>query len=294
MKSLFREPLLYFFLLGGVIFSIYPHMANRLWESESEIFITEQRIDALKQNFKKYKQRLPTPEELDGLIGDYVHDEVLYREALALGLDRDDAIVRQRMQQKMEFLFEGIVKQVVPSDEVLQVYLDLNIETYRRPSLLSFSHVYINTNERGDVGLADAQALLKQLREKTVESAKSGDFLMLERHFVRSSEREVTRLLGSDFLKEMKLNVLGSWQGPVASGFGLHLVRLDEYISGEAPRLSAVHDEVLRDWLVEKRAQSNDAFYENLRKRYRVRTVNGLDEKGGLQATDSFMLEALP
>ena len=297
MKSLFREPLLYFFLLGSVIFAIYPHIANRLWESDSEILITEQRIDALKQNFKKYKQRLPTPEELDGLIDDYVHDEVLYREALALGLDRDDAMVRQRMQQKMEFLFEDIVKQVVPSDEALQAYLDLNIEKYRRPSRLSFFHVYINANERGDAGLADAHALLKQLREETVEPAESGDFLMLDQHFIRSAEQEITRLLGHDFLKGIKTNLMGSWQGPIVSGFGLHLVRLDEYIYGEAPKITVVRDEVLRDWLVEKRVQSNNAFYENLRKRYRVRTINSLDKRDSQQAAQtkgSFTREALP
>ncbi|MBV1873563.1 MAG: peptidyl-prolyl cis-trans isomerase [Gammaproteobacteria bacterium] len=271
MKKMFREPLLYFFLLGGLIFAIYPQVANRVWESDSEIIITEQRIQALKQGFKKIRQRLPSSDETDKLINDYVRDEVLYREALALGLDRDDGIVRQRMQQKMAFLFENIVKQVVPDDEVLQAYLDLNADKYRRPARLSFFQVYINANKRGDTALADAHLLLAQLRDKAADPEASGDLLMLERRFIQSSEQEVARLLGSDFLHKIDVSRVGSWQGPITSGFGLHLVRLDEYIAGELPTLAVLRDNVLRDWLVEKGGQSNDAFYENLRKRYRVR-----------------------
>ncbi|MBV1927897.1 MAG: hypothetical protein KUG81_00075 [Gammaproteobacteria bacterium] len=123
----------------------------------------------------------PSSDEMDELISDYIHDEVLYREALTLGLDRDDGIVRQRMQQKMRFLFEGIVKQVVPRDEVLQTYLDLNADKYRQPARLSFFQVYINKNKRGDIVLADALLLLAQLSDKTADPEVSGDLLMLER-----------------------------------------------------------------------------------------------------------------
>ncbi len=247
-------------------------------EQLEEIMVTEGRMKALVSGFEKVWQRPPTRKELDGLVEGFIREEVLYREALAMGLDRDDPIVRRRMNQKIAFLSEDLVALSEPGDTELQAFLDANPESYRQPSRFSFRQVYLNPGKHGEDIENVATTLLAELQQQNIDAAEAGDSLMLKHLFVNETEREIERTLGREFLQGLRQTETGSWQGPVISGFGLHLVYISGRIDGEIPGLDQVRDIVFRDWAAEKRKQANAAFYETLRKRYKITVAKSAEE----------------
>lgn len=251
---------------------LYQQVADDASASSNreEIMVTEGHIQIMVLGFKKVWQRLPTAEELDGLIKNYVREEVLYREALAMGLDRDDAIIKRRLRQKIEFLSEDLAALEEPDDETLQKYLDDNAESYRLPSRFSFRQIFLDTSKRGENIQADATTLLTQLRAQDADTDSLGDSLMIKSHFENEADREIERTLGSQFLQSLRETEVGSWQGPIVSGYGLHIIFISERSEGKIPELSAVRDPVFRDWSAEKRKQVNAEFYNILRQRYKV------------------------
>ncbi len=268
-----KEPLLHFLLLGGALFALFQSVGgfdSPDIEQTDEIVVTAGRIDSLSQNFGKVWQRPPTEQEIEGLIQEHIREEVLYREALAMGLDRDDMIVRRRLRQKIEFLSEDLASLDAPKEEELQAFLTAHPERFRRETRFSIRQVYLNANKRGQSAEADALALLAKLREQDGDAATIGDPLMIEHRFENETEREISRALGSQFLQALLDTPTGSWQGPVTSGYGLHLVHIGKRIDGKIPDLAEVREAVQREWTAAKRKQSNEAFYEMLRERYTI------------------------
>jgi parvulin-like peptidyl-prolyl isomerase len=281
MKKILREPLFYFLMLGGFFFVLFQLVSDQGFGDSSQlekIVVSKGRIQALKLGFEKVWQRPPGQKELNGLIQSFIKEEVMYREALALGLDQGDPIVRRRLRQKIEFLFEDLTALEEPDDSELQAYLDANPEAYRQPSRFSFQQVYLNTSQRGPGVETDAKELLTRLRAEDIDAASAGDSLMLKRQFVNETDRDIERALGRQFLDGLVAVPSGSWQGPVVSGFGLHLVYIHERIDGEIPELSAARDQVFRDWSSEQRKKTNKQIYQNLRKRYEVTVEDPLSE----------------
>lgn len=288
--KILKDPLLHFLLMGGVLFAVFQWGAGDGAAGISqidEIVVTEGRVQTLYQTFGKVWQRAPTADELEGLIQDYIREEVLYREALAMGLDRDDTIVRRRMRQKIEFLSEDIASLEEPTEEELQEYLVAHPEKFRQDTRFSFRQVYLNADARGQSPDADALALLARLREQDGDAASAGDRIMIEHSFKNETEREIERALGRQFLQALRDTPQGSWQGPIVSGFGLHLVHISERIDGEVPELAEVRDIVLREWTAIKRTETNEAFYQMLRDRYKV-TV---EKPGSLSSSQLAMKE---
>ncbi len=281
MKKILREPLFYFLMLGVFFFALFQLVSDEGFGDPNQlekIVVSKGRIQALKLSFEKVWQRPPGQKELNGLIQSFIKEEVMYREALALGLDQDDPIVRRRLSQKLEFLFEDLTALEEPDDSELQAYLDANPEAYRQPSRYNFQQVYLNTSQRGPGVESDAKDLLARLRAEDIDAASAGDSLMLKRYFVNETDRDIERALGRQFLDGLVAVPSGSWQGPVVSGFGLHLVYIHERIDGEIPELSAARDQVFRDWSSEQRKETNQQIYQNLRKRYEVTFEDPLSE----------------
>ncbi len=283
MRTLLREPLLHFLLLGVAIFVTYQLLSdagssgNRPLE---EIVVTRGRIDALTLEFERVWQRPPTEQELDGLLQAHIREEVMYREALAIGLDRDDPIIRRRLQQKLAFLTEDVANLAEPTEAELEAFLATNQDRFREETRFSFEQIYFNVSERGRRAEADAELLLAELRtpktpspgedsSSSIDTAPLGDPLLLSQ-FNEAYEREIVRAMGSQFLGGLQSLPVGSWQGPIESGFGLHLVKLSERIEGTAPPLDDIRDLVSRDWMAAKREETNDASYAALRERYVV------------------------
>lgn len=278
MEKIFKEPLLVFVLLGGAIFVLFQQVAVDGASNSSEIVVTEGRVQALALGFKKVWQREPDSQELDALIQNFIRDEVYYREAIAMGLDKDDTIIKRRLRQKMEFISEDIARLDPPTEQGLQEFLDAHPEDYRQDSRFSFKHIYLNSNKRGQAVQADAVALLDKVQTEDVDITHLSDSLMLKQEFIDETERDIKRALGSQFLLALRNTPVGVWQGPIESGFGLHLVRIDKHSSGKIPVLNEVRELVVRDWSTQKRKQTNEAFYASMLHNY---TVTMVDPKAG-------------
>ena len=271
MARLIKEPLVHFLLLGAAIFVWFELAGDpEATAPRDEIVVTAGRVTRLVALFEKTWQRPPTAAERDGLVEDFIREEVYYREALAVGLDRDDTIVRRRMRQKLEFVTEDIADQVEPTEEDLRAYLQAHPDAFRREPTFSFRHVYLNADRRKSVE-GDARALLAQLKARGAgpDTTALGDSLfMIEPAFRDAPQREVARALGKDFAAKLLELPIDEWTGPVASGFGLHLVFVEKRIEGRAAKLDDVRDAVARDWGAAKRREAREGFYRALRNKY--------------------------
>ncbi len=272
-----REPLLHFLLLGALLFGLYAAANNSGLESKSgnRIEVLASDIDQLRENWTKQWGSPPTEEQLQWLIDEFVRQEVLYREALALGLDRNDHIVRRRLVQKMEFLSKDLALLEEPIEDELAAYFLDNRERYRTPTRVSFSHIYFNQDQRGDAAEQDAHRMLAQLQtegeqESDLSPRERGDPFMLPYNYSDQSPAEVKQLFGENFARELFAGEPGAWQGPVASSYGWHLVRVHERSSSRLPELAEVRDEARRDLMTELLKQANDSMYTRLRDRYEV------------------------
>ena len=213
-----------------------------------------------------------------GLVRDRVREEVYCREAKALGLDQDDTIIRRRLRQKMEFISDDIAAQAEPTDAELTAYLQAHPDSFRVGPRFTFQQVYLNPAKHGENRARDAAQLLAQLNQagNNAAAAQLGDSLMLEHQFVDLPAGEVAKQFGEKFAARLAELAPGQWQGPVESGYGVHLVLVSERTEGRLPALAEVRDAVRRDWENAQRLEMNDKFYQELLKRYTL-TIEGLE-----------------
>lgn len=272
MKKILREPLLHFLLLGAAIFAGYSLVSRPDGRVPDRIVVSSGQIAAMAEGFARTWRRPPTGEELDGLIRDRVQEEVYSREALALGLDRDDTIIRRRLRQKMEFLTDDVAALAEPTEAELAAYLEANPEAFRVQQSFTFSHVYLNPGKHGDNLARDAGQLLAQLRQEgsRADIAERGDSFLLEHRFQSQPAGEVTKLFGEKFTQSLRGLTPGQWEGPVESGYGQHLVWISERTDGRVPALAEIRDAVRREWANTRRLAANEKFYAELLKRYVV------------------------
>jgi len=272
MKRILREPLLHFLLLGTVIFAAYGFVAKRGSNEPGKIVISEGQIVAMAEGFARTWRRPATRDELEGLIKDRVQEEVYCREAMALGLDKDDTVIRRRLRQKMEFVSDGIAALAEPSDEELSTYLKAHADTFGVPQQFTFTHVYLNPERHGENLVQDTAELLAQLQKPgdPADLSELGDSFMLEHKFQSLPACEVVKQFGEKFAAKLAELSLGQWHGPVESGYGVHLVRVSERTEGRMPELAEVRDAVRREWANARRLETNEKFYQELLRRYVV------------------------
>jgi parvulin-like peptidyl-prolyl isomerase len=199
---------------------------------------------------------------------------VLHREALALGLDRDDTIVRRRMAQKMEFLGQDIATAVEPDEATLRKFFDENAARYAKAARISFRHVYFSKDRRGDRLEADAREALAELAKGASEETV-GDPFLREHEFADAAETDIASALGRDFAAQVVTLPAGEWRGPVASSYGVHLVSVSERAEPQPVEFDAVREAVLRDFSEKRRLAANADFIRRLRERYLI----SVDEK---------------
>lgn len=242
-----REPLVHFLLAGLAIFVVYGSMGAGTDTRDRRIVVTEEQVTRLASQWAQTWQRPPSPAELDGLIRDYIKEEIYYREALRMGLDRDDMIVRRRMRSKMEFLATSQSENMVPKDAELQAWLDRQPGKYATDPVYALDQVYIGMDGDEEAAIARAKQLLKQLRAGA-RPESLGDPISLPPTLDGASLFEINRQFGEEFSTSLKSLSTGTWSGPVASGFGLHLVRIRAVTAPTAPKLADVRQAVENDW----------------------------------------------
>ncbi len=271
MRSLLREPLVHFLALGAVLFGIGILRGDAAGPATNRIDITPGVTERLLEGFRRTWQRPPTEGEFRGLIEDYLKEEVLYREALAMGLDRNDQIIRRRMRQKIEFLTADLVGSIEPTEEDLQAHLGADPDLYRKEAIISFSQIYFQ--ERSDVENAGARALsvLQGLRgNPDADPETLGDPFMFPAVHRDLSELDLASVFGEEFAAQIVELPVGEWVGPVTSAFGLHVARLDALESGRPSTLAEVRDAVYRDLVGKRTREAEQRYFEGLLSQYTV------------------------
>jgi parvulin-like peptidyl-prolyl cis-trans isomerase-like protein len=279
-----REPLLHFVLLGALIFAGYTLVSRDGGDRADEILVTQAQLAMLATTFAGTWQRPPTADEMDGLIRDYVREEVAAREAVALGLDKDDTVIRRRLRQKLEFISEDLTSRAEPSERELQDYLVAHQDVFRTERRFTFAQVYLDSQRRGERLPRDTDALLAELEaDPDLDASTLGDSLLLGNRFDALPASEVAREFGEDFAKQLATLPIARWQGPVRSGYGVHLVRVSQRDEGEMPSLAQSREAVKREWSNAQRTAASEAFYRGLLARYSVkiehpRAIQGSDK----------------
>jgi len=255
--KLLREPLVHFMFIGAFIYLLYGVFAEEWMQTA----------------WQKRWNRPPTAEEFDGLIQQYIKETVLYREALTMGLNKHDQVIRRRLAQKLEFLAKDLVTLIPPTDEELQTYFDEHQVRYQQPVLYTFTQVFIDPDKRGDTTLDDAEAIKVRLitqGDAVDDPGALGDAFMLQNYYPEKDVVEIQKQFGSGFTDSLTELLPGQWHGPVLSGYGVHLVYISSINEPPAPVFTEVRERVVQDWTMEKGEELNEKFYASLRDQYTV------------------------
>lgn len=267
-KKVLREPLLHFLLIGVGLFLLFSIINGPAIDKPNRIVVTPGQIELLAENFSRTWMREPSDKELEGLIDGYLRDEVFYREAIALGLDQGDNLIKRRLRQKLEFILEDVSSLVESTDEELTLFMQQHKARFHIKPQVSFQQVYLNYDKHDDIG-AQADKLLTQLRAGE-NPEQLGDQTMLAVDFELISQTDIERRFGEEFARQVVTLPQGVWSGPVASGFGIHLVLVSEKVEGRLPELAEVKETVKRDWLVERRKELKEVTFSELLKGYEI------------------------
>lgn len=267
-----REPVVHFLVLGAVVFALHQFTRNDSRARSQDIHVTTGTVEHLADGFALVWQRLPTAEEQAGLIHEHVREEVYYREALALGLEVNDTVVRRRLRQKMEFLMQGAITLARPTDQQLAAHLERNAARFRRDALLTFRHVYLSPERRGAAIQGDAARVLADLRAAgAADIDATGDPFLLELEFHETPLREIVALFGEAFAQSLPDLPLGEWSGPVTSGYGVHLVQVTARTAAFLPLLAEIRDAVEADWRDTALRAQAERQYQAMLQKYEVR-----------------------
>jgi parvulin-like peptidyl-prolyl isomerase len=271
MRRVLREPLLHFLMIGGALFIAYAifHKTQIPSPPTTRIEITKGDADQIRQAWQMQWKRLPTKEELDGLIAGEIRERILSQEAMKLGLDQDDPIVRRRLAQKLEFLLQDVATLHEPTEDDLAGYFAKNRSTYTIPARLTFSHIYFSTTKHPDAE-KDAKGALLRLQQDNVEAvtAAFGDPFLLDVQVQDKSLPEIEQMFGREFSLAVAALPSGDWQGPVRSTYGWHLVKVATRSEPRVPTLVEVRERVQKDLAEEQRRKTNDEAFERLKARY--------------------------
>jgi hypothetical protein len=275
--KLVREPLLHFLALGAGLFLLQAWRGGSAAAQGSardadatRIVVTRDDVAKLTAQFERTWQRPPTEAERAALVEDHVRNEVAYREALAMGLDRDDDVIRRRMRMKLEFVLEDVRSLAEPTDDDLRAYLEANRARYVTEPEVSFRQVYFNADRRDADAETRARAALARLAEGA-DPDKVGDPTLLAAETPLAPLSRIRDDFGDEFARGLRELEPGRWSGPVRSGYGLHLVVVRERREPRLPGVAEIRDALARDWIGEKQRELKDAAYARLRERYTVR-----------------------
>jgi len=271
MKRLLKEPLLHFLVLGALLFAVYSRLNRSLPDNKSTagtVRITGNEIAWLKETWSRQWQREPTRDELRGLVTDFLKEELLAREARALGLDQNDTIVRRRLAQKLEFLVQDTSRLAEPTEEDLRRFYEANPERFQTDARISFTHVFFSREKRANAA-TEAKAALSDL-SRGANPADFGDRLLVDSEVVDADMQSVAGQFGREFAEAVFTLNPGAWNGPIESGYGLHLVRVSEVKPANRREFSQVKTQVLERWREQRQREDNEKYFASLLKKYDV------------------------
>src|SRR5271165_2072104 len=249
------------------------HRGRGGFESSRQIKLSLDELAQMDMYFESQWHRQPTAAEFQAMVEDKVREEVLYREALAMGLDKDDTIVKRRMAQKMQFLAEDVAAAHEPSSAELKAWFDKNQDKLALPSLISFRHIYFSPDSRGQNAQVDAAQALTKLAGQPADSkvaTSMGDRFMFQDYYGDRAPDAIAKEFGPPFAVAVEKLKPGSWQGPIESGYGWHLVFVTTVIPGRVPAFEEIESDVKTAWLGEQKRQAWEKAYAEMRAKYTV------------------------
>jgi parvulin-like peptidyl-prolyl isomerase len=275
LKRWLREPLLHFLLIGCALFAVYgainPQTGSRFQSNRIQLTADDLRTMAIV--WAARWQRPPTSEEMRNLIEDKIRDEILYREALALGLEQGDTIVKRRLAQKMEFLAEDTSAIRDPAAAELTAWFAQNRERFAQPGRMSFRHLYFSPDQRGERARDAASKALEKLAGKSADSpvaASVGDQFMFQQYYADREPAQVSAVFGEKFAQGVSRLKPGAWQGPIESGLGWHLVFVDSITPGRVPIFEEIEPDAKAAWIDAQRTEAKRKMFDAMRARYEV------------------------
>jgi hypothetical protein len=266
LRRVLREPLVYCLTAGAILFVLFGRNAAPALP-DREIDVSAADIERLAATFERTWHRPPSNEELRTAVNDFVREEVLYRTAVSLGLDKDDTVIRRRLRQKMEFLFEDTVS--APQDGELRLFFAHHPEKFQVESLVSFRQLFIDLKRHDDAD-AEARRVLAQLQSGEDDASANGDPILLPESFSRITRSRVAEAFGAEFADQLTRAPPARWTGPLRSTFGLHLVLLSGLEPARVPPFETVREAVQREWFAEHRAAALEAQYQDLRGKFSI------------------------
>jgi peptidyl-prolyl cis-trans isomerase C len=275
MKRWIREPLLHFLLIGAALFAIY-HWRNPSApkaDSSHRIELTSDDLHQLEVSWVAQRQRPPTDDEMRRLVEEKVHEEILCREALALGFDRGDTIVRRRLAQKMEFLSDDVSALREPTLEELKNWYAQNGSIFAQAARITFRHVYFSPDKRGKQAATAAESAYQRIANKSdaTEQPPSGDRFMFQDYYRDSTADQVANIFGNRFADAVLKIVPGAWSDPIASGYGWHLVWVDSITPRRVPQFEEVDlAQIKSQWMSAQRIETKRDLFKAMRARYQV------------------------
>ncbi len=275
LRHLLREPLLQFLLVGLALFGTWHVVrpADAARDEGRRIVITEDDLKQIRLAWAAQGQPPPTAPQLQALVEAKVREEVLYREALALGLDKDDTIVKRQLARKMEFVAEDVSKLEEPQPAELRAWYEKNQTRFALPPRVTFRHVYFSPDKRGANARSDAEAALAPLAGRDIDAAAAtaaGDPFMFQSYYGDRSLEVIAKEFAPRFARALAGVPARTWAGPIESGYGWHLVFVDAMTPQRIPDFEEIEAQVKAAWTEERREQTRARMYDAMRARYEV------------------------
>ena len=269
-----REPLTQFLLIGVAIYAVYGYFGTSdNADNDRTISVTSGEIEAMADQWLKLWNRSPTDEELSTVIREHVRMTILAKEAIAMGLDDGDVVIKRRLAQKLQYLSDSLFTPEEPTEQELMEWYAANTEEFMQPDLYTISHVFFDPDIRDATALEDAEALRDQLNalDSEPESISAlGDRFMLQNYYPDRTVMELSKLFGRGFVDQVVELEPGPWFGPVLSGYGVHVVRLDNHWTAPKPDFTKVQEQVRQEFLAAKARDLSDLFIDNIISRYEI------------------------
>jgi len=277
-QRFWRQPLIHFFVLGLAVFGLHAVLERKPAATDDDPYLVEvssAEIEWMHTIFNKQMGRRPTVQDLRGQVNQLIREQILSREAVAMGLDEGDIVVRRRLAQKMEFLFKDLSAMTEPTEDDLRNYYTENRPKYGIPPQITFTQVYFSIDSRGADGAKQAaQALTKEGHDPS-QAPTFGDASILSPGCARCDVKEIRDRFGADFAEAVGNLEPGAWYGPIGSAYGYHSVYIQERQEAKLPNFRDIIDRVRNDWTFANQEENSRKVYEEIRSRYRV-LVEGL------------------
>jgi hypothetical protein len=268
---LLKEPLIHFLVLGALLFGAWSWMNRNRHDPPygRQVRIGPGDVAWLKETWTRQWQREPTRDELRGLVMDYLREELLAREARAMGLEENDTIVRRRLAQKLEFLLQDTARLAEPTEDDLHKFYLANPERFQTAPRISFTQVFFSRQQRTDA-TGDARNALTRLSTGGADASELGDRSLLDFEFRGSDLQAVAAQFGKEFANAVFAQPAGAWHGPIESPYGLHLVRVVEVKPGRQRDFAEVKSQILERWRDERQRDENEKYVASLLTKYDV------------------------